>query len=149
MNTVEHASQQSRPVAPKLPGEKNKQQASTDIDEKQRDAPRGIVLSKQQVEGNLQEREDWASLNGWLVGLKTKSPVGDPVDCQLVPVVMYLTGVPKPVRPKAEKHPQPRDERQRDYCGSKATEQPRVIHPSKSRLQRGCQISHKTYSGRV
>jgi hypothetical protein len=62
---------------------------------------------------------------------------------------MYLTGVPKPVRPKAEKHRQPRDERQRDYCGSKATEQPRVIHPSKSRLQRGCQISHKTYSGRV
>src|SRR6266403_4800251 len=117
MNTVEQTSQKGRPVAPKLPGEKNKQQASTGIEEKKRDAPPGIVLSKQQVERNLQEREDRASLNGRLARLRTKSAVGDPVDRQLVPVVLDMTGVPNPGGPKAEKDAQPRDQRQRDYSG--------------------------------
>jgi hypothetical protein len=58
--------------------------------------------------------------------------MGDPVDCQLVPVVLYVTGLPKPRGPKGEKHCQPSDERQRNYSGSKAMEQPRFIHTFKS-----------------
>src|SRR5207253_5693457 len=93
--------------------------------------------------------EHWASLNGGLVRLKTKSAVGDPVDGQLVPMIVYITGVPSPGWPKVKKHCQPSDERQRNYRGSKAMEQPRFIHPYKNHLQPGCQTPHKTYSGRL
>src|SRR5262249_13356143 len=81
--------------------------------------------------------------------LNTKSALGDPVDGEVVPRVLYMTGLPNPGRPKAEKHSKPDDERERHYNDNKATEQPRIVHLYKSYLQPGRRIPHKAYSGHI
>src|SRR5205807_1418749 len=101
---MEKTCQKRCPVTPEFPPKQHEQNRRASINHKQCNAPAGILLTEEQVKRDFHEWENGTSLRGWLVRGKAKRSGRDPIDGQLVPAVVDISGLPYPRGPKPSQH---------------------------------------------